>query len=269
MDEDEILLSHHGAVAVLTLHRPAVLNSLSLETVRALLSKVRSIGADRSVRALVVTGEGRGFCAGWQLDADGVPGLPGESLGVRQGHLMAEYFNPLIEALHELPQPTLAAVNGVCAGAGVSLALACDLVLVAASASFVLTFASRLGLIPDLGATWKLPRLIGWARAQAVTMLGERIDAARAEQWGMVWRQVADAELQAAALETAERLARVAPGACREVRLTYEAAQTRDLAEQMEFERRRQRALLDAPAFAEGVAAFQQKREPDFYKDPR
>jgi 2-(1,2-epoxy-1,2-dihydrophenyl)acetyl-CoA isomerase len=269
MRQDDILLSRQGAVALLSLNRPHVLNSLSLKTIQALLTEIRSIADDPSIRALVVTGEGRGFCAGWQLEADAVPGIDGESLGVRQGHLMAEYFNPLIQALHELPQPTLAAVNGVCAGAGVSLALACDVVLIATSASFVLTFAPKLGLIPDLGATWKLPRLIGWARAQAVTMLGERITAAQAEQWGMVWGQVPDADLRRVAFETADRLARVAPGTCREVRLAYESAQTRDLVDQMECERRRQRVLLDAPAFAEGVAAFQQKREPEFFKDQR
>ena len=262
---DDIQISRQGAIAILALNRPEVLNSLKLETIQRLLGILRDTAGDSSVRAVVLTGNGRGFCSGWQLDKEGVPGIPGESLGVRQSHLMAEYFNPLIQALHDLPVPTVAAVNGVCAGAGVSLALACDLVLVGESASFVLTFAPRLGLIPDLGATWKLPRLIGWARAQAVTMLGGCISAAEAEQWGMVWRRLPDADLQAAAGETAARLANAPPGICREVRLAYEAAQTRGVAEQMEFERLRQRELLDAPAFDEGVSAFQQKREPNFH----
>lgn len=256
-----------GGVTVVTLNRPELLNSLSLDAIKALLRTVREVAADRTVRALVITGAGRGFCAGWQLDLDGVPGLPGESLGVRQAHLMAEYFNPLIQALHDLPIPTVAAVNGVCAGAGVSIALACDIAVAAESASFVLTFAPRLGLVPDLGATWKLPRLVGWARAQAITMLGERIRAAEAAQWGMVWRCFPDAELREAAMALAERLSKAPPGSCREVRHAYEAAQTRDLAAQMEYERLRQRDLLDSLFFEEGVRAFSEKREPNFNRD--
>lgn len=266
-DQQDVQCERTGGVAVITLNRPGVLNSLSLDAIKALLQTVREVAADRSVRALVITGAGRGFCAGWQLDLDGVPGLPEESLGVRQAHLMAEYFNPLIQALHDLPIPTVAAVNGVCAGAGVSIALACDIAVAAESASFVLTFAPKLGLVPDLGATWKLPRLVGWARAQAITMLGERIRAADAAQWGMVWRCLPDAELREAAIVLAARLGKAPPGSCREVRHAYEAAQTRDLAAQMEYERLRQRDLLDLPSFGEGVRAFSEKREPDFHPD--
>ncbi len=264
-EPQEVQLLRSGDVAVITLNRPEVLNSLSLDAVKALLNTVRDISADPTVRALVITGAGRGFCAGWQLDLDGVPGLPEETLGVRQAHLMAEYFNPLIQALHDLPIPSIAAVNGVCAGAGVSIALACDVVLAAESGSFVLTFAPKLGLVPDLGATWKLPRLLGWARAQAITMLGERIRAAEAAQWGMVWRCLPDAELGEATMVLAARLGKAPPGSCREIRHAYEAAQTRDLAAQMEYERLRQRDLLDRPSFREGVRAFSEKREPNFH----
>ena len=268
MIEDTIRLTRKGAIAVLTLHRPESLNSLGLADVKALLAQLRSIADDASVRALILTGAGRGFCAGWQLDGEnGVPGLADESLGVRQAHLMAEYFDPLIQTLHDLPIPSVAAVNGVCAGMGVSIALAADIVLAADEASFVLTFAPKLGLVPDLGATWKLPRLIGWARAQAVTMLGERVKAAEAAQWGMVWRTVPGAELQAAALQTAQRLADAPAGICREVRHAYAAAQLNDLAAQMEHERLRQRELLDAPSFAEGLRAFQEKRAPRFHNE--
>lgn len=264
-EQQDVHCERTGGVAVITLNRPELLNSLSLNAIKALLRTVREVGTDPSVRALVITGAGRGFCAGWQLDLDGVPGLPEESLGVRQAHLMAEYFNPLIQALHDLPIPTVAAVNGVCAGAGVSIALACDIAVAAESASFVLTFAPKLGLVPDLGATWKLPRLLGWARAQAITMLGDRIRAVEAAQWGMVWRCLPDAELQEAAMALAARLGKAPPGSCREVRHAYEAAQTRDLAAQMEYERLRQRDLLDSPSFGEGVLAFSEKREPDFH----
>lgn len=263
--EQDVLFEVKEGIGRLTLNRPGSLNSLSLETIKTLLSKLRSAATDASVRALLITGAGRGFCAGWQLDKNGVPGLAEESLGVRQAHLMAEYFNPVIQTLHDLPIPVVAAVNGVSAGAGVSIALAADIVIAAQSASFVLTFAPKLGLIPDLGATWKLPRLLGWARAQAVTLLGERITAADAAQWGMIWRSVPDADLRAIADSIAERLAEAPPGVCREVRQAYAAAQLRDLADQMEFERLRQRSLLDTDAFREGLSAFQQKRSPRFH----
>jgi 2-(1,2-epoxy-1,2-dihydrophenyl)acetyl-CoA isomerase len=263
--QPSLRVTRHGNVALLTLDRPSSLNSLSLDAIKSLLSELRTIGADPTVHALVVTGAGRAFCAGWELDESGVPGLPDESFGVRQAHLMAEYFNPVIQSMHELPIPIIAAVNGVCAGAGVSIALAADILIAADSASFLLTFAPRLGLVPDLGATWKLARLIGWGRAQAVTLLGDRIKAAEAAQWGLAWRAVPDAELQAVAMETAVRLAKSPPGIAREVRSAYEAAQTQDLAGQLEYERLRQRVLLDSSAFREGLQAFQQKREPDFH----
>ena len=263
--EAGISLAREGPVFVLTLDRPASLNSLSLDTIKQLLGELRALAHDDKSRALLITGAGRAFCAGWQLDESGVPGLPDESFGVRQSHLMEEYFNPVIQALHDLPIPIIAAVNGVCAGAGVSIALAADIVVAADNASFVLTFAPRLGLVPDLGATWKLPRLLGWARAQAVTLLGDRISAADAVHWGMIWRSVPSSDLRREALALAVRLADAPPGICREVRHAYHAAQTCDLAAQMDYERRRQRDLLDSPSFREGVQAFQQKREPRFY----
>jgi 2-(1,2-epoxy-1,2-dihydrophenyl)acetyl-CoA isomerase len=260
----DILLRVQDHIATLTFNRPQSLNSLSLDSIQSLLHQLRDLSVRRDVRALVLTGQGRGFCAGWQLDMDQVPGIEGESLGVRQSHLMAEYFNPVIEALNDCPFPTLAAVNGVSAGAGVSLALACDVVIAHQSASFVMTFAPRLGLIPDLGATWKMPRLVGWARAQATALLGERISADQAAQWGMIWRAVSDADFQSAVAETASRLSLGPPGIAKEVRHAHHAAQTHTLAQQLDFERQRQRVLLDSPHFLEGVAAFAQKREPKF-----
>lgn len=262
-----IQLVRQDDLVILTLNRPASLNSLSLDAIKELLRELRGLADEHSARALVVTGSGRAFCAGWQLDEAGVPGLADESMGVRQAHLMAEYFNPVIQTLHDLPIPTIAAVNGVCAGAGVSIALATDIVIAAQSASFLLTFAPRLGLVPDLGATWKLAHMLGWARAQAVTLLGDRIPAAQAVEWGMIWRSVPDAELQEAVMSTALRLSRAPTGMCREVRRAYESAYLNGLAQQMEYERLRQRELLDSPAFKEGMLAFQQKRDPDFYRD--
>ena len=132
------------------------------------------------------------------------------------------------------------------------------------SASFVMTFAPRLGLIPDLGATWKMPRLVGWARAQATALLGERISAEQAAQWGMIWRAEPDAEFQSAVNDTSARLSLGPPGIAKEVRHAHHAAQTNTLSQQMDVERQRQRVLLDTPHFREGVAAFAQKREPKF-----
>ena len=264
-----IQLTRQGAVCTLTLNRPASLNSLSLEAIKALLVQLKSLKGDASVRALIITGAGRGFCAGWQLDESGVPGLPDESFGVRQAHLMAEYFNPVIQTLHDLPFPTVAAVNGVCAGAGVSVALAADIVLAAEDAAFLLTFTPKLGLVPDLGATWKLPRLIGWARAQAVTLLGDRITAQQAENWGMIWRHLPGQELQAEAMRVAQRLAESPKGMGLEVRHAFHEAQVNGLATQMDYERLRQRELLDSPAFNEGLKAFQEKRAPQFHGDAK
>jgi len=138
---DAIQLKRSGPVAVLTLNRPKSVNSLSLDAIKALLAQLRGVANDNSVRALVITGAGRAFCAGWQLDDQGMPGLPDESFGVRQSHPMEEYFNPVIQALHDLSIPSLAAVNGVCADAGVNITLAADVVIASDMASFLPTFA--------------------------------------------------------------------------------------------------------------------------------
>ncbi len=262
-----IQVEHHGHLAVVTLNDPKTLNSLSLEGIQQLLQEWSTLATHGGVRAVLVTGAGRAFCSGWQLGDGELPGIAGESFGVRQSHLMEEYFNPVIEAMHTLPVPIVAAVNGVCAGAGVSIALAADIVLASTEASFVLTFAPKLGLVPDLGASWKLPRLLGWARAQAVTMLGERINAEQAERWGLIWRAVPGEALMAQAQDVAMRLAAAPPGVCREIRHLYERAQLNALVPQMDLERQRQRELLDRPSFQEGLRAFQEKRAPKFHPD--
>lgn len=266
MSEQNIIVEHIDGVAVLTLNRPAVLNNLSLAAIQEMLHAVREIARTGSARALLITGAGRGFCAGGELSSGGGASLDGDSLGARQTQLMKEYYLPLIHALHDLPIPIVAAVNGVAAGAGVSLALAADIVIAARSSSFVLTFAPRLGLIPDLGATWKLPRLIGWTRAMAMTMTGEKVAAQTAVEWGMIWKCVDDAELMPAALKLASGLAAGPKGIFREVRNAYAAAQFNDLPAQLEYETERLRELLDTPALKEGIAAFREKREPDFGK---
>src|SRR6202789_386614 len=199
---ETILLSLEGGIARLTLNRPDKLNSFNVrmhEEVQRALQSVRAQGA----RVLVLSGAGRGFCAGQDLaDRAVAPGTEGVDLG----DSIERYYKPLILALQELPMPVIAAVNGVAAGAGANIALACDLVVAARSASFVQAFC-RLGLIPDSGGTWSLPRLVGNARALGLTLLGEKVSAEQAAAWGMIWRCVDDAEFSATVDALAQRLA--------------------------------------------------------------
>jgi 2-(1,2-epoxy-1,2-dihydrophenyl)acetyl-CoA isomerase len=259
MSYQTILYDVAGPVARLTLNRPERLNSFNAAMhgeVRDALGRVASGGA----RVLVLTGAGRGFCAGQDLGERQVAGQ-GERPDL--GESIERNYKPLVLALSELPVPTLAAVNGVAAGAGASLALACDLVVAAKSASFIQAF-SRLGLVPDSGATWFLPRLVGSARALGLALLGERLMAEQAAAWGLIWRCVDDAEFQGFVDRLAGELA-VAPtrGLVR-TREAMRASATRTLAEQLDIERDFQRELGYTQDYAEGVAAFAEKRAPRF-----
>ena len=246
-------------VARLTLDRPERLNAFNDTMhgeVRDALARVAADGA----RVLVLAGAGRGFCAGQdlgdrQVAADGVRADLGESI--------ERNYKPLVLALRALPVPTLAAVNGVAAGAGASLALACDLVVAARSASFIQAF-SRIGLVPDSGATWFLPRLAGQARALGLALLGERLDAATAADWGLIWRCLDDAEFPAAVDRLAAELAAGPTRALVRTREALEAAWSRPLAAQLDLERDFQRELGYSDDYAEGVAAFAAKRAPRF-----
>jgi len=247
------------AVARLTLDRPERLNSFNgamHAEVRDAIGRVAKDGA----RVLVLSGAGRGFCAGQDLgDRQVAPGGARADLG----DSIERNYKPLILSLQSLPVPTIAAVNGVAAGAGASLALACDLVIAARSASFIQAF-SKLGLVPDSGATWFLPRLVGPARALGLAMLGERLSASDAAAWGLIWRCVEDAEFGAAVERLAGELA-VAPtqGLVR-TREALQGAWTRTLAAQLDVERDFQRELGTTSDYAEGVAAFAEKRAPRF-----
>jgi 2-(1,2-epoxy-1,2-dihydrophenyl)acetyl-CoA isomerase len=251
-------------IATLTLDEPARLNPLTLPTQEALRARLAQLADDREVRALVLTGAGRAFCVGADLDGMRADADRPGSLGEHVAGLMARTSNPLIEQLRALPIPTVAAVNGPAAGAGVGLALACDLVVAARSAYFYLPFVARLGIVPDLGTTWFLARRIGQARATALTLLGERLPAERAAQWGLIWSCVDDDALAAAARETATRLAALPPQAALETRRAYEAADANDLTAQLRYEAGRQRELIDRESFREGVDAFLAKRPPLF-----
>jgi 2-(1,2-epoxy-1,2-dihydrophenyl)acetyl-CoA isomerase len=211
-------------------------------------------------RALVITGAGRGFCAGQDLGDRAV--APGGT-SVDLGDSIDKYYKPLIMTLRNLPLPVIAAVNGVAAGAGANIALACDLVIAARSASFVQAF-SKLGLVPDSGGTWFLPRLVGTARAMGLAFLGEKLSAEQAAQWGLIWRCVEDAELAGVVDGLARQLA-TAPtrGIARTKQALYESW-GRTLEQQIDVERDYQRELGRTADYKEGVAAFTEKRTPQF-----
>jgi 2-(1,2-epoxy-1,2-dihydrophenyl)acetyl-CoA isomerase len=255
-----ILFEVSAGVARLTLNRPDRLNSFNTEMhleVRAALSSLRD---NSEARVLVLTGAGRGFCAGQDLgDRAVAPGSAPADLG----ESIEKNYKPLVLALRSLPLPVIAAVNGVAAGAGANIALSCDLVIAARSASFVQAF-SKLGLVPDSGGTWFLPRLVGNARAIGLAFLGEKLPAEQAAAWGLIWRCVEDSELTGVVDALALQLA-AAPtrGLARTKQAIYESWD-RSLEQQLDLERDFQRELGRTADYSEGVAAFTQKRTPRF-----
>ena len=259
MSYQTILYESAEAVARLTLNRPERLNSFNGEMhaeVRDALGRAASDGS----RVLVIGGAGRGFCAGQDL---GDRQVAGGGLRADLGESIERNYKPLILTLRALPLPTVAAVNGVAAGAGASLAFACDLVIAASSASFIQAF-SRLGLVPDSGSTWFLPRLVGRARALGLAMLGERLSAADAADWGLIWKCVDDAEFSECVDGLARALATAPTQGLVRTRQAMDAAATATLAGQLGLERDFQRELGYTDDYAEGVAAFAGKRAPRF-----
>ena len=263
MSEAPVLLEIDAgaAVARITLNRPARLNSFTVAMHGALAEALDAVeGSDPPVRALLLDAAGRGFCAGQDLadrsvDPDGAPPDLGESL--------EERYNPLVRRLRALPMPIVCAVNGVAAGAGANIALGCDIVIAARSASFVQPFC-KLGLVPDSGGSWLLPRTLGTPRAMGLAMLGERIDAARAKEWGLIWDCVDDAELAGTARALAERLATQPTAGLVRLKRAIHAAAGNTLDEQLDLERDLQREAGRGEDYREGVAAFMEKREPRF-----
>jgi 2-(1,2-epoxy-1,2-dihydrophenyl)acetyl-CoA isomerase len=225
--------------------------------VRHALDKLQ---ADKSVRVLVLTGAGRGFCAGQDLNDRAVePGAPGVDLG----ESVEKFYAPLVMTIKNLPLPVICAVNGVAAGAGANLALACDIVLAAKSASFIEAFC-KLGLIPDTGGTWHLPRLIGPARAAGLAMLGEKLSAEKAEEWGLIWRCVPDAALMDETMAMAEHFASAATRGLAFTKKALQASYANTLPEQLKLEGEMMRELGYSHDYREGVAAFIAKRPAHF-----
>jgi 2-(1,2-epoxy-1,2-dihydrophenyl)acetyl-CoA isomerase len=259
MSYETILFGVDAGIARLTLNRPDKLNSFNgvMHTeVQHALAQTSGSGA----RVLVLTGAGRGFCAGQDLgDRAVAPGAHGIDLGAS----IEKYYKPLVLTLASLPMPVIAAVNGVAAGAGANIALACDIVIAARSAAFVQAF-SKLGLVPDSGGTWILPRLVGSARALGLTLLGNKLSAEQAAAWGMIWQCVDDAELEPTVQALARQFAVAPTRGLAATKAAIRGSWQRSLAEQLDVERDAQRDLGRSADYAEGVAAFSSKRSPNF-----
>ena len=259
MEFETILLEIKAGVARLTLNRPDRLNSFTVQMHDEVSRALESVGKS-DARALVLTGAGRGFCAGQDLSDRAV--APGGD-GVDLGESLEKRYNPLVRRLASLELPVICAVNGVAAGAGANIALACDIVIAARSAKFIQSFAN-IGLIPDSGGTWTLPRLAGQARAIGLALTGEPLSAERAEAWGMIWKCVDDDKLAEEVNALAAKFA-AAPtkGLAATKKLIRESA-TRGFSEQLDAERDAQRALGRTNDYKEGVAAFTEKRPAKF-----
>ena len=258
MSEPTVLVAREAAVCVITLNRPAALNSFTAEMHGLLLAALNAAADDTTVRAVLITGAGRGFCAGQDLND---PAMAGGNVDV--GAVIERFYRPLATRVRTMPVPVVAAVNGVAAGAGANFALCCDLVVAARSASFIQAF-SKIGLLPDCGGTWLLPRLVGRARALGLAMLGEKLSAEEAVRMGLIWQVVDDAALAASALALANRLAAMPAKALAETRRALDAALPMDFGDALALEANVQRALGRNGDFAEGVAAFFAKRAPVF-----
>jgi 2-(1,2-epoxy-1,2-dihydrophenyl)acetyl-CoA isomerase len=247
-------------VATLTLARPERLNSFTVQMHGELRDALARVRADKSARCLVLTGAGRGFCAGQDLNDRAV--APGAA-PVDLGESIDRYYKPLVLTLRAMEMPTIAAVNGVAAGAGANIALACDLVLAARSASFIQSF-SKIGLVPDSGGTWWLPRLLGPARAMGLALTGEKLGAEQAEAWGLIWKCVDDEALMPTATALARQLAAGPTHGYVRTRQAMESAQALSLAGSLDLERDLQRELGHGADYREGVAAFMERRAPQF-----
>ena len=260
MSFDTIEFSMDGGVARLLLNRPDSLNSFNTQMHEEVRTAMRKVSEDASIRCLLLSANGRGFCAGQDLSdravsADSGPPQLGESVD--------KNYNPLIRSIMKLPKPVICAVNGVAAGAGASLALACDIVIAARSASFIQVFC-KIGLIPDSGGTWNLPRLVGLPRARGLAMLGDKLPAEQAESWGMIWRCVDDDQLMIEADKLAAHFATQPTRGLGKIKELLVASTSNGLDEQLDLERDTMQELGQSHDYQEGVAAFLAKRAPVF-----
>ena len=259
--ESSVLYEARGAVALVTLNRPQALNSFTRQMHHDLWAALDSAEADSKIRALVITGAGRGFCAGADLsEFDFAPG-PDLVKRADPGPVIDQAFNPTARRLQNLRMPTIAAINGVAAGAGASLAMCCDIAVASPAASFIQAF-SKIGLIPDAGGSWLLVERLGMARAMALAMTGDKLSADKAKEWGLIWDVAEDSV--AAALALAERLAVMPTKALVATRQLLRDACTRSFTQHLDTERDTQSAMGRTHDYIEGVNAFLQKRAPEF-----
>ena len=260
MNFENIEFSVNNGVAKLTLNRPDSLNSFNSEMHAEMREALKTVAKDKQIRCLLITGNGRGFCAGQDLSdrsvaaGDEMPDL---------GASIEKNYNPMIRTLVGLEKPVICAVNGVAAGAGANIAFACDIVLAARSASFIQAFC-KIGLVPESGGTWTLPRLVGRSRAMALSMLGNKIPAQQAADWGMIWQCVDDEELQAEAEKMAQHLASQPTAGLSLIKRAINASSTNTFDQQLDMERDLQRLAGRTNDYREGVAAFMEKRTPSF-----
>lgn len=255
-----ILFDIADGIATLTLNRPDSLNSFNTVMHGEVRAAFDQIEANHGVRVVVITGSGRGFCAGQDLSDRAVkPGGDRVDLGAS----IENYYNPLIRRIRALPIPVLCGVNGVAAGAGANIALACDIVIAAESASFIQPFCN-IGLIPDSGGTFTLPRLVGTARAAGLAMLGDKLPAAKAAEWGLIWQVVPDEDLGTSVQALAARLATAPTKGLATIKKALSASLSNTMDEQLDLERDLQREMGYTDDYQEGVAAFLEKRKPAF-----
>ena len=260
MAYETILFDVANGAATLTLNRPDRLNSFNIKMHEDVADALGRVERDAGIRALLLTGAGRGFCAGQDLSDRAV--APGAE-GVDLGESLENRYNPLVKRIMNLPKPVVCAVNGVAAGAGANIAFACDIVLAAKSAKFIQSF-SNIGLVPDSGGTWILPRLAGHARALGLALTGEALTAEKAEAWGLIWRAIDDAQLKEESGKLIERLAMGPTRGLAAIKMAMRKGWQADLDTQLDLERDLQRELGRTQDYKEGVAAFGEKRAPKF-----
>lgn len=254
---DTIQYEQHGSVAVIRLNRPQVFNSFNREMALALQAKLDDISSDESIRAVVLTGNGKAFCAGQDLAEVTGPNPPGFRT------ILSEHYNPIITRLRALPKPVIGAVNGVAAGAGANIALACDIVIAATSSSFIQAF-SKIGLVPDSGGTFFLPRMIGFQKASALMITGDKVSAQDAEKLGMVYRVVADETFFDDVMKQAMSLADMPTHAIHLIKDLLNQSMTSSLENQLALEEKHQIEAGQTEDYKEGVTAFMEKRKPVF-----
>ena len=264
MTDKTVLLDIKDSIATVTLNAPERLNAMSPQLLDDLNEVLEQCSHNADLRALILTGNGRGFCAGADLSGQGEAAADAHARGEAVRQNMHNHFNPVVKKLLNLQIPTIAAVNGVAAGGGYGLALSCDLVIAAESAEFILVFTPQLGLIPDIGASWHAPRIMGRAKAMALAFFGDRMKAADAVKEGLIWKAVPDDKLMEEVQAVAAKLAQGPTRAYPQVRKIFDLASQNTLHEHLDLEAEMQPALIATDDFIEGAVAFMQKRKPKF-----